>query len=171
MSTDSPAPTPPPPPREARSRTLLPGIPLQFSLRTLLIATTFFAFWCALVSQLPVAFSLLLVGAIWFIATGWLVIGIVFGRGDQRAFCIGAVLVVSSMWTGIGGQYMHGFHRLFQIGGPVAAWLQMLGIYHLFQPGSAVAAWLDLVLIGGTAAANGWFCIWARRFFERPTGG
>ncbi len=152
MSTDSPAPAPPPPPREARSRTLLPGIPLQFSLRTLLIATTFFAFWCALVSQLPVAFSLLLVGAIWFIATGWLVTGIVFGRGDQRAFCIGAVLVVSSMWTGIGGQYMHGFHSLF-------------------PPSGALAAWLDLVLIAGTAAANGWFCIWARRFFERPTGG
>ena len=152
MSTDSPAPTPPPPPREASSPTLLLGIPLQFSLRTLLIGTTFFAFWCALVSQLPVAFSLLLVGAIWFIATGWLVTGIVFGRGDQRAFCIGAVLVVSSMWTGIGGQYIHGFHSLF-------------------PPNGAVAAWLDLVLIAGTAAANGWFCIWARRFFERPTGG
>jgi hypothetical protein len=106
------------------------------------------------VSQLPVAFSQLLVGAIWFIATGWLVTGIVFGQGDQRAFCIGAGLVVSSMWTGIGGQYMHGFHSLF-------------------LPGIAgsLAAWLDLVLIAGTAAANGWFCIWARRFFERPTGG
>ena len=152
MSTDSPAPTPPPPPREASSRTPLFGIPLRFSLRTLLIATTIFAFWCALVAQLPVAFSQLLVGAIWFIATGWLVIGIVFGQGDQRAFCIGAVLVVSSMWTGIGGQYMHGFHSLF-------------------LPGGAVAAWLDLVLIAGTAVANGWFCIWVRRFFERPSGG
>ncbi len=151
MSTDSPAPTPPPP-REASSRTLLPGISLRFSLRTLLIATTLFAFWCALVAQLPVAFSQLLVGAIWFIATGWLVIGIIFGQGDRRAFCIGAVLVVSSMWTGIGGQYMYGFHLLY-------------------LPGGAVAAWLDLVLIAGTAVANGWFCIWARRFFERPSGG
>lgn len=152
MSTDSPAPTSPPPPREASSRTLLPGIPLRFSLRTLLIATTIFAFWCALVFLLPVELSQLLIGAIWFIATGWLLIGIIFGQGDRRAFCIGAVLVVSSMWTGVGGQYMHGFHRLFQIGGPVAAWL-------------------DLVLIAGTAIANGWFCIWARRFFERPSGG
>ncbi len=152
MSTDSPAPTPPPPPREASSRTLLPGIRLRFSLRTLLIATTIFAFWCALVSQLPVAFSLLLVGAIWFIATGWLVTGIVFGRGDQRAFCIGAVLVVSSMWTGIGGQYMHGYHQLF-------------GIHQPWTP------WTDFLVIAATAVANGWFCIWARRYFERPSGG
>lgn len=152
MSTDSPAPKPPPLPRESTSRTLLPGIPLRFSLRSLLIATTCFAIWCAFVSLMPAGLSQLLVGAVWFVATGWLVTGLVFGQGDQRAFCIGALLVVSSMWTGLGGQYMHGFHRLF-------------------MPSSAgsFGVWLDLLMIAGTAVANGWFCIWARRFFESPS--
>lgn len=152
MSTDSP--TPPPLSRDASSRTKLPGIPLRFSLRSLLMVTTCFAFWCALVALLPAAFSQLLVGAIWFVATGWLVMGVVFGQGDQRAFCIGAVLVASSMWTGIGGQYMHGFHRLFSS-----------------SSAGAFAVWLDLMMIAGTAIINGWFCIWARRFFERPSDG
>jgi hypothetical protein len=152
MSTDSPTPTPPP--RESSSLSPLLGLPVRFSLRTLLIATTLFAFWCALVSLLPAAISQLLVGAIWFIATGWLVIGLVFGQGDQRAFCIGALLVVSSMWTGIGGQYMQGFHLLF----PRSVF-------------DAAFIWLDLLMIAGTAIANGWFCVWARRFFERPSKG
>ena len=95
-----------------------------------------------------------MVGAVWFVATGWLVTGLLFAKGDQRAFCIGALLVVSSMWTGIGGQYMQGVHSLFPRG--------LAG---------SIAIWLDLVMIAGTAAANGWVCIWARRYFERPLGG
>jgi hypothetical protein len=127
---------------------------VRFSLRTLLIATTCFAFWCALVSLLPAALSQLLVGAVWFVATGWLVTGLVFGQGDQRAFCIGALLVVSSMWTGIGGQYMHGFHTLFTR-----------------SIADSLTVWMNLVMIAGTAFANGWFCIWARRFFEGRSDG
>jgi len=141
----------PPTPREARPAKLVPRIPVRFSLRTLLSALTVFAFWCAFVAILPVAFSQLVVGAFWFVATGWLVTGIIFGRGDQRAFCLGAGLVASSMWTGLGGQYMQGFHSI--LGVP-----ESLGV------------WLDLVVIAATAVANGWCCIWARRYFDRSGG-
>jgi hypothetical protein len=127
----------------------MPRIPARFSLRTLLAATTFFAIWCAFVAIMPLAFSQLLVGAFWFVATGWLVTGVIFARGDRRAFCIGAGLVASSMWTGLGGQYMQAVHSILGFERP-------LGL------------WLDLVVIAATAAANGWCCIWARRFFDRP---
>ncbi len=137
----------PPPSREAGPAKFLPPIPLRFSLRTLLVITTFFAIWCAFVAILPVAFSQLVVGAFWFVATGWLVTGIIFGRGDQRAFCIGAALVASSMWTGLGGQYMQGIHSFLDFQQPIGVWL-------------------DLVVIAATAVANGWCCIWARRFFD-----
>jgi hypothetical protein len=98
---------------------------------------------------MPAAFSQVVVGALWFAATGWLVTGIIFARGDQRAFCIGAALVASSMWTGIGGQFMQGIHGV------------------LGTTRQSVLLWLDLVVIAATAVANGWCCIWARRFFDR----
>jgi hypothetical protein len=123
-------------------------------MRSLLIATTCFAVWCVLVSQFPGSLSQLLIGAVWFLATGWLAVGLVFGRGDQRAFCIGALLVVSSMWTGLGGQYLQGFHSLF-----------LRGL------SDSLTAWLKLAMIAATAVANGWFCVRARRFFEPPSGG
>lgn len=137
-----------PPSREATLARLMPRLPTRFSLRTLLAATTFFAIWCAFVAVLPLAVSQLLVGAFWFVATGWLVTGIIFGRGDQRAFCIGAGLVASSMWTGLGGQYMQAIHSILGFPRP---W----------------GLWLDLAVIAATAVANGWCCIWARRFFDR----
>jgi hypothetical protein len=31
--------------------------------------------------------------------------------------------------------------------------------------------WLDLLVIAATAVANGWCCIWARRFFDRSVDG
>ncbi len=121
---------------------------LRFSLRSMLVTMTAFAVWCGFVTILPSAFSQLLVGLLWFVATGWLLAGLFFAQGDQRAFCIGAGLVASSMWTGIGGQYMNGFHRLTGFG---QAW----------------AVWTDFAMIAATATANGTICILARRYFER----
>ena len=96
-----------------------------------------------------------MVGIAWIAAAGWLVTGIFFASGDQRAFCIGAVVVVSTMWTGIGGRFIAG---IFELAG-------------LFSGGFAFAGtlklWLDLVVIAGAAVANGYLCILARRYFER----
>ncbi len=122
--------------------------PLRFSLRTLMGGMTAFALWCGFVAAIPASLSQLLVGLLWFVATGGLVTGLFFAKGDQRAFCIGAGLVASSMWTGIGGQYMNGFHRLVSLGQP---W----------------SVWVDFVIIAVTAFANGYFCILARRYFEQ----
>ena len=130
---------------------------MRFRLRTLLIATTLFAFWSALVSLLPYALSELVVGAIWIAATSWLVVGVLFTRGDRRAFYIGALLVVTSTWTGVGGRYMGGFHQLISVG-PLATFTNLFPM-----------PWIDLAMIAGTAIANGWFCVWARRFFERQS--
>jgi len=141
----------PPPtdgPREAAQ-----FIPVRFSLRSLLTATTLLAIGLALVSLLPVPFSQLAVGALWLLASGWLVTGLFFGNADQRAFCIGAGLVFSSMWTRIGGQFINGYHQLLGVPRP---W----------------SLWTDFLMISLTAAVNGWFCVWIRRrHFAAGSGG
>lgn len=102
---------------------------------------------------MPVEISHLLIGLIWIVATSVLLIGVFYGRGDQRAFCIGASVVVSSMWTSIGGRFMQGVHYGFDLVG-LGAW----------QP---IVLWLDLGVLALTAVANGWLCVQARRYFER----
>ena len=134
----------PPPLPEERTDSLPP---LRFSLRTMLIGTTAFAVFFALEVLLPNAPSKILVGALWLAVTGWLLTGLVFGRGDQRAFCLGALLVITSMWTGIGGMFMDGFHRL------------------IGRDFVIVSIYVDFLIICLTAAANGWLCVKARRVF------
>ena len=129
----------------------------RFGLRHMLAAITVFAVWCGMVSTLPVAFSQMLVGMAWIAASGWLLTGIVFGKGDQRAFCIGAVVVVSSMWTGIGGRFVQGsFESLSLILGGV-------------RFPRSLKVWLDLLFLSAMAAGNGYLCIRARRYFEQES--
>jgi len=143
MSTSEPK----PPPCPSEESTQKPTIPWRFSLRSLFGVTTVSAVLLAFGVVMPASLSWIANGAIWIVAAGWLVIGMVYGRGDQRAFCIGAALVMSSVWTGVGGRYMQGFHMLF-------------GAERL------LAAWVDLVVLGATAILNGIFCVFARRYFE-----
>jgi hypothetical protein len=129
---------------------------LQFGLGTLFVGMTALAIACVFAAVLPIGISQLLIGLIWIVATSVLLIGIFFDRGDQRAFCIGASVVVSSMWTGIGGRFMQGVHYLiesFPLSGDVS------------QP---IMLWLDLVVLAAVAVLNGWLCIRAREFFEKP---
>ena len=154
--SDRPAPMPPP----IQSDLERSALPIRFSVRTLLIGMTVFALWCALAASLPRSLTLILVGLAWVVILGWLVTGLFFARGDQRAFCIGASVVFSSMWSSVGGRLMNGIHEI------------------AFSPfglniGSTVLLWSDLLVLACLAAANGWFCIQARRYFERnnpPTG-
>ncbi len=126
----------------------------QFSLRELLIATTVLAFGCAFAVVVPVEVSHLLIGLIWIIALSLLIVGLVFSRGDRRAFCIGAFIVASSVWTDIGGRLMQGVHFF----------------YGAFSAGSGVPLpimlWLDLAVLAALAVANGWLCVKARAYFE-----
>ena len=101
------------PPTDSTAGNERPGrSPWRFSLRTLILAMTLLAVWCWFVSVLPTSFSQILVGLAWIIGTGWLVTGIFFAYGDQRAFCIGAAVVVSSMWTRVGGRFIQGVFDL-----------------------------------------------------------
>jgi hypothetical protein len=126
----------------------------QFSLRELLIATTVLAFGCAFAVLVPVEVSHLLIGLIWIIALSLLIVGLVFSRGDRRAFCIGAFIVASSVWTDLGGRFMQGVHFF----------------YGVFAGGSGVPLpimlWLDLAVLAAVAVANGWLCVKARAYFE-----
>jgi len=142
---DSPTPPPLPPNRK----------PWQFSMRTMMIGMTGFAFLCGFAAALPAAFSQALIGLIWILATGWLVTGLFFAQGDQRAFCIGAAIVVSSTWTQIGGRFLQGMFQIFGL------------FFGGIKLPVAVTAWLDLSLIAAVAVLNGWFCIRARHYFER----
>ena len=128
----------------------MPQAPFQFSMRTLLIATTAFAVWCAAVAILPESLSQIAIGLISYVLVAILAAGLLFGHGDERAFCLGALVVYTSMWTGIGGHYMDGVHKV-------------LGLYPKWT------LWLDLTVIVLTAVANGWFCVQARRFFQRES--
>lgn len=128
---------------------------MQFSLRSLFVAMTALAIACGFAGFVPVEISQLLIGFVWIVATSLLIVGLFFGRGDRRAFCIGASVVVSSMWTGIGGRFMQGIHYLFGI--------FSLG-YGVSQP---ILLWLDLAVLAALAVANGWLCMRARAYFER----
>jgi hypothetical protein len=121
----------------------------------MMIGITAFAILCGFAAAVPAAFSQALIGLIWIAATGWLVTGLFFAQGDQRAFCIGAAIVVSSTWTRIGGRFLQGVFQIFAL---------FFGDIEL--PG-AVTAWLDLGLIAVVAVLNGWFCVYARHYFER----
>ncbi len=140
-----------------------PALPLQtpkkwqFSLRTMLFGTTAFAIFLGLATALPTAFSQALIGLIWIAATGWLITGLFFAHGDQRAFCIGAAIVVSSTWTGIGGRFLQGFFEIFSL---------LFGGIDLPR---AITLWLNHSVVAATALANGWLCIQARRYFEQES--
>jgi hypothetical protein len=128
---------------------------MQFSLRFVFIAMTVIALSCGFAVIVPPEISHLIIGLIWIVAISILAVGLFFARGDQRAFCIGAFIVTSSVWTDIGGRFMQGVHYLYQI--------LALG-YGVSLP---IMLWLDLGVLGLTAAANGWLCMQARRYFER----
>lgn len=134
----------------------------QFSLQTLLGALTGIAIFCGLMTALPAPFanalSQALIGLVWIVAAGWLVTGLFYARGDQRAFCIGAVVVVSSTWTKIGGRFLQGIFQMFT------------SVFGGLRLPDFIIAWLDLTLIVAIAAANGWACVLARRYFEKPPG-
>ena len=122
----------------------------------MLIGIAGFAVWCALTTALPSAFSQALIGLVWITSTGVIVTGLFFAEGDQRAFCIGASVVVSSMWTRIGGRFLQGVFQIFSL---ITGGLQLP---------EAMGLWLDLALIALVAALNGWLCMRARSFFEKP---
>jgi hypothetical protein len=98
---------------------------------------------------------LLFIGLIWTALAGLLVTGLVFARGDLRAFCIGATIVYASMWTRSGGMLMEGLQQLAGL---------------VLRPLSAplvLSNWIDLALLTVIAVANGRFCVHAKRYFER----
>jgi len=156
--TQDDKPPPPPLPQEAVTAPLETSRDWHFSLRTMLVIMTAFAIWCALTTQFPGAMSKAQIGLVWIVATGWLVTGLFYARGDQRAFCIGASVVVFAIWTRIDGRFFAG---VFPMPSLVSGGLR--------SPG-AIMQWLELALIAAVAAANGWVCIRARRYFEKPGG-
>jgi len=106
---------------------------------------------------LPAAMSQIVLGAIWIVASGWLITGIVFAKGDARAFCIGAAVVATSMWSGIGGGFIGGIRSLFR---------EIL--FHLGVGGiSSSETWLIHIVLAAAAVGNGYLCVLARRYFER----
>ncbi len=132
----------------------------QFSLRTMMLGMTGFALWCGIVAVLPGFLSNMLLGALWLAGSGWLLTGIVFARGDLRAFCIGAAVVVTSTWTGIGGQFLEAFRALglLLLGGLVDPYSGRM---------TSMLLWFKHLALFGAALANGYLCIRARRYFER----
>ena len=126
----------------------------QFSLRVLLLATTLFALFCGLILDLPDFISQILIGAAWIASAGWLVTGICFAQGDQRAFCIGAFIVIASMLTGVGARFVEGM-------------TSFLAIFGAWTSSGQIARWLELLLLLLAAIANGRLAVRARHYFER----
>ncbi len=120
---------------------------------------TGFALWFGVVAVLPGFLSNMLLGALWLAGSGWLLTGIVFARGDLRAFCIGAAVVVTSTWTGIGGQFLEAFRILG---------LSLLGGFMDPYSGrmASMLLWFKHLAMLGAALANGYLCIRARCYFE-----
>lgn len=128
--------------------------PMRFSLGTLFVAMTVFAIGCGIAVIVPVELSHLVIGLIWMIAISLLIVGMVFGRDDKRAFSIGAFVVASSVWTDLGGRFMQGVHYLYEV---------PLGGSRIALP---IMLWLDFAVLAAVAVATGLLCVKARAFFE-----
>lgn len=154
MSSSDSSPTPPPLPADASTVGRAARGKWQFSMKTLMLATTGVALFFGFAAALPASFSQALLGLIWIAATGWLATGVVFAKGDQRAFCIGALIMISSTWTRLGGRFIQGMFEIFTLlsGGS--------------QLPHALNLWIEHLLLFGAAVANGWFCVYARHYFE-----
>jgi len=135
---------------------------LRFSTRTLLRVTTALAVMCGLSVVLPNAFIQIAIGALWIIASGWLITGLIFAKGDTRAFCIGAAVVATSMWTGIGGGFVGGIRSMLR-GVPLHWGERSFGEYQVLE------VWLVHLILAAAAVGNGYLCILARRYFERES--
>ncbi|MGI9430415.1 MAG: hypothetical protein ACR2NM_17265 [Bythopirellula sp.] len=126
-------------------------------MRAMMQLVTAIAVFFGIAAALPSAFSQAILGLGWIVASGWLVTGIVFAKNDSRAFCIGAAIVTSSMWTGIGGRFIQGISGVLR---------QLLAALDA-GPQTALELWLVHFALLVTAVANGYLCIYARRYFER----
>jgi hypothetical protein len=138
------------------------AVPVRFSLRTLLRVTTALAVICGLGTVLPASASQVILGAIWIAISGWLITGIVFAKGDARAFCIGAAVVATSMWTGVGGRFAGGISSYLR-GIPLDWGVSSFGDVQVLE------TWLIHIVLVATAVGNGYLCILARRYFERES--
>lgn len=128
----------------------------QFSLRFLFQVMTTLAVVCGAAMILPFWFSQLVVGAIWIVAAAVAITGVVFAKGDQRAFYIGVLVALSSMSFGPGGRFMDGVHSLINAVAPGTFSREAL-------------SWLDLAVLALLAWAMGRLCVFAKHYFERST--
>lgn len=153
MSTIDP-PTPPPLPSERNATRMQSG--WQFSMRSMMLGVTVFATMCGLLVVLPHV-TIIALGLALYATVGVLTTGILFGRGNQRAFCIGALTVVLSTWTRTGGGLLGEIVDIFE-------WfLRDFGVnLHIY-----VEAALKYFVLIPLAIANGYLCIRARHYFEQ----
>ena len=148
---------PPPLPREQAPLATVAPRRWRFSLRSLLIATTAIALLLGLLIVLPTMARGLLLGGAWLVMTSWTIVGIIYARGDKRAFCIGTAVVVASMWTGLGGQFMNSAEGLAFF---IAELTSTSGGF------AEMRFMLKQFILLVIAALNGLLCVKARRFFE-----
>ena len=148
---------PTPPPLEAAASEV--SGTFRFSVRTLFRVTTVLALVCGLGTILPIGVSQIVIGLVWIVVSGWLVAGIVFGRGDARAFCIGAILVATSMWTGLGGRFAGGIQSYLR--GIPMSWGESS-----FTDTQGLELWLIHLILAAVAVGNGYSCVLAKRWFD-----
>jgi hypothetical protein len=129
----------------------------RFSLQFLFKLTTSLAILCGVAVVMPDWFSQLVIGAVWIVAAGILITGLVFAKGDQRAFCIGATVALSSMWMGPGGRFMAGIHKLIN---------SVPGL----SLAQSVLLWIDFLVHVLLAWSLGMLCIRAKEYFESDIG-
>jgi hypothetical protein len=136
----------------------LPEAGWRFSLRSGLWAVTYAALLCGAAVLVPTVISHLVAGMAWIAATGWLATGVLFARGDQRAFCVGGAMAVAAMWTGEGG-------HLLEASASLARSAAGLFIHNPLPLGSGSLVWLKLLTLAAAAVGNGLLCVRARRYF------
>ncbi|MEQ8838508.1 MAG: hypothetical protein RID07_17015 [Lacipirellulaceae bacterium] len=104
---------------------------------------------CGLAQLLPLGFSLFVLSVLNLAITSVAATGLLFAKGQRRAFCLGALLTVGYTWTTGGGVMLQ----------------QAISSYR--SSTSAIWLWFKYAVLVAAAIANGLLCIYARRYFER----
>jgi len=137
-----------------------PGPPqrFQFSILQLIVLTAVVAVFCAATISVPVWLSVILSGCVAVLLPMLVTVGVVYGQGDLRTFCIGALFP-----SGLAGWRAFGYSDVMIY--------RYLGFSSGGSPNAHLWIWAGLLVVAIASALFGLIAIWLRRAIEKRQSG